>query len=572
MQEKAKKSKAKAIAARDLRDSQDPKAAFSVIRAREAPEMHIMAPLLDQGIAFFMSHYSVGIDQPPVSSEAYHKHLSTDGFHPLVATSMTALGVAGIANLYMDSRLKREAMRWYLNAIKMANAAISSPKEVKSDTTLVAVNLLGMFEATFNDQSLDGWSNHVDGAASLVKMRGIDQFSTPAGQRMYLHTIGLLTMNCMGKGIALPDYVSEMNNEVMNYLDVKDPRYAFFFLHVKTIDLRARILKEKDQNLAEIVDCALELDDIAKNIFQDVGTDWSYEEVPNECQPGVFADFYHIYPTHATAQTWNWVRYNRIYFHDIIRNCILAGFTTVPPTLVGSRYHDQLAESTRLLYKIQSDIIASMPQFLQDVPMYPPPRLDPQSPRPEDTSTVLTGPSPSDTPTTPSFSRSTTPSSFRGPPTPQAPNGTKVFHHNFRGDSVPVVNHLLSNGAVQDRIPIVRISGGYSTVWALYVAGSMPLATPRSQDYVYTCLARIEREFGINQARVLGNALQIKRTLDGYGATAFGICPQYLPHIEGPYVPFQGMGTKVGYAGPELLMDAGFQAGLPSPGTAQPTY
>jgi hypothetical protein len=75
----------------------------------------------------------------------------------------------------------------------------------------------------------------------------------------------------------------------------------------------------------------------------------------------------------------------------------------------------------------------------------------------------------------------------------------------------------------------------------------MPLASSESQDHVYTCLTRVEREFGINQARVLANALQYKRRLASKGAIAFGICPQYLPVDGGPYFPEQDLENKVGH-------------------------
>lgn len=57
----------------------------------------------------------------------------------------------------------------------------------------------------------------------------------------------------------------------------------------------------------------------------------------------------------------------------------------------------------------------------------------------------------------------------------------------------------------------------------------MPTATPQSQDYVQTCLERIEKEFGIKQAKVLRLALRKKRMLDRVGRGETGICTMYLP-------------------------------------------
>jgi hypothetical protein len=475
------------------------------------PMLTLLAPLVDQGMSFFMANYAVGIDQPSITSKTYNQHLSTDGFHPLVATTMTALGIAGVANVYMDPELKREATRWYLKAIRMANAALASPQEVRSDTTLVAINLLTMFEATSNEDSFSGWSNHVDGASLLIKLRGTDQVHTAAKRRLYLHTVGLLTINCMGKGISMPKYVHKINKEMLEHLNTNDPRTAFFFLHLQTADLRAHILNHTPVDLVKIIDEAARLDAEAAAIFENTGVEWNYDTVP--CfgnVPGVFGHYYHVYHTHSAAQTWNWVRYNRIYFHDIIRNCILAGFAMSPPPLVGPKYATLLGSSTQTLQHLQAEIIASMPQFLHDTPMV--------------------------TPHDPSHVFSATPPLQSNPATPTTRN-TSVNHmdffRNFQQESVDVPTDLLNRDSSIDRLPLVRVSGGYSSVWALYVAGSMPTASAVSQDFVLHCLDRIEREFGIMQASVFAKALRFKRQLDNSGEIPLSLCPQYLPPDDG---------------------------------------
>ncbi|KAE8840730.1 hypothetical protein PTNB85_04129 [Pyrenophora teres f. teres] len=527
VQAKAKRSKAKAITIRDAQDSRDPREAYLHIMGKQVPQIGMTTTLIDQGLSFFMSYYCTGIDQPPVQSDAFQKHLSTHGFHPLVATSMTALGIAGVANLHMDSRLKREATRWYLDAIKMINKALSCPSDVKSDSTLTSVNLLGLFEATFNDSTLDGWSNHVDGAASLIRLRGVEQFKTSAGMRMYLHTVGLLTMNCMGKNIHISQYIHDLNTEVMKHVDRDDPRNRFFFLHIRTIDLRARILSKETCSLTEMIHSALKLDNVAANIFKDQGPKWNYDVIRCAKQKNIFEDFYHVYPTATAAQTWNWVRYNRIYFHDIIRNSILAGFAAIPPTLVGPKYHEQLEISTRTLYKLQSDIMASMPQFLHDVPGVVP-----------NTTTDWMGDIPVRVPASRAPRSSFTPS--RGYQT-----ALKSLDQNFRDDSIRIFRGIVGDGSTEARLPIVRVAGSYSTVWALYVAAVMQIASPESQDFVHNCMTRIVREFGLNQAKVLSDALLIKRRMANESAIGFSICPQYLPPSGGPYVPSPGSESKL---------------------------
>jgi hypothetical protein len=545
VQAKVKKAKAKAIAARDQRDAHEMTAMSTVAHA--PPVGHHIVPLLvDQGINFFLSYHALGLDQPLVTTEAYHQHLSTDGFHPVVATTMAALGIAGVANLYLDPSLKRVASRWYLKAIKMVNVAISSSHEVRNDSTLVAVNLLSMFEALTNNSSLSGWSSHVEGAASIVKARGINQFSTPAGRRMYLHTMGLLTMNQMGKGEPMPDYIRDLNDEIIGYLDMEDPRNAFFFLHMKTNDFRAHIIRQRSPDLRNIIERAIELDTLALSIFEKAGAEWLYETVPYSREmPGVFGDEYHVYPAHATAQTWNWVRYNRIYYHDIIRNTILAGMAKSPPVFNGLRYTELLRKSTRTLAQLQSDILASMPQFLHDTPMTVPDISTPSGYLSSSQSVqARTVPSSTqympNTPYTASPSLSPT-SSAASPGSGFIGAGHKQFFENFKNDTMLPINHSAASDSIPERLPIIRVSGGYSTLWALYVAGSMPTASIESQEFVLHCFGRIEREFGINQAKVLSKALMVKRQMVHGRDTAFSLCPSYLP---------QGTGSEVSWNDP----------------------
>ncbi|KAF2623091.1 hypothetical protein BU25DRAFT_401265 [Macroventuria anomochaeta] len=527
---KAKKAKAKAIALRDARyassrpssTSSEGLVPFPFVTqgpygkaspGKESPGIMLLAPLIDQGIAYFMSHYAIGLDQPSIYSEAYNKHLATNGFHPLVATSMTALGLAGVANIYQDSALKGRATRWYLDAIKMTNNAITHPNEVTSDTTLLAITLLGMFEATSNEYTFHAWSEHVAGAASLVKMRGMDQFATPAGRRLYLHAIGLLTMNCLGEGTALPAYVHKMNEEIMKHSDGTDPRNRFFFFQQDVVNLRADILGDPAMSLQSILDRALELDAVAEGVFRDAGPEWSYEEATlANLSPFVFGDTYHIYPSHATAQTWNWVRYTKIYIHDIIRNTILAGLATSPPVFTGAHHLQHLARSIEQLQKVQSDILASVPQFLHDTPKIAPPAD-----------------------AYPTHSIAGPP--FETDPSPHPPSGPfskphKLFFENFRNENIFTDPSLVSSDDITDRLPVVRISGGHSTLWALYIAGSMPTAERATQEFIIGCLGRFEREFGIMQAKVLAAALRLKMVRP----EADGICPSYLPRQSAPYV------------------------------------
>ncbi|KAL1596606.1 hypothetical protein SLS60_009254 [Paraconiothyrium brasiliense] len=525
VERKAHKAKAKALIARDEREKAE-KARRAVVRMQEAIGAPLLCPLIDRGIAFFMMNYAAGIDQPPISSAAYNQHLSTHGFHPVVATAMTALGLAGTANLFMDSGLKREATAWYLDALKMTNKALTKPSEAKSDNTLLATMLLSVFESTHNEFSFQGWLQHVQGSSSLIRMRGLAQFQTPAGRRMYMQTVGLLAMKCMGMGIALPQFVHEFNKEVEKWEDSHDPGNRFFHVHIKAIDFRADILNHRVTDLQTIVDRAIEIDEEAKKVFEAVGSEWNYlVETCDAGTPGVFGTEYHIYPHLASAQTWNWLRYIRIYIHDILRNALIAGFSSTPPIFVGKKYMELLTDSTETLYKMQSDIFASMPQYLHDTPKVPPTWCDyTYTWAPTSTRECLIPPSTGNTPSTYTLSSSPTKiamgaTKWGTPARPTSPSGSpKTFISNFRENKISsTIPEFRAPAIAKEQLPIIRVSGGYSSLWALYIAGSTPIASSEAHAFVLRSLERVATEFGINQARVFASALRTKIELERTG-------------------------------------------------------
>jgi hypothetical protein len=509
VKEKAQKSKAKALAKRDEQEKKE-RARIAIVRVQESIGLPLLSPLIDQGVSFFMMNYAVGLDQPTIQSNAYNRHLSTFGFHPLIATSMTALGLAGISNICLDAKFKREAMLWYSKALQMTNAALASPTEVTSDNTLFATLLLSTFEATTNESTLSGWSSHVSGTEALLRMRGKKQFNTRAGRRMFKQAIGLVTMNCMGMGKAVPDYVHAMNKELEKHEDLDHPGTKYYYLHLDVVNFRASVSQSKIKDLSAIIDRALELDKAAKHIFDDTGPEWEFQVVDTDAgTPGVFGTSYHIYPHLASAQVWNWVRYNRIYIQDIVRNCLIAGFGTIPPAFTGTRYVQLLQESQEILYQMQYDILASIPQHLHDTPknfkQYMPDSASSKSSSLDDSLRVM--------------ELSSSP----------APGSSKFFWSNFQDEDNRLANMNL--GVFEDKIPVVRIAGGYSSVWSLFIVGTTPISTPESQAYVIRSLERVSNEFGINQAKVLSDAVRLKAHLDATGRTEFKIVPDYLPAL-----------------------------------------
>ena len=120
---------------------------FSDLMCRE-----LSTPVEEQATCFFFQNYVLD------DFKGYYRYVpsvySTLPAGCALAEAITSLGMAGIANSKKDTRLMINANFKYTSALRTVNAALRDPCEAKTDQTLVAVMLLGLFEVrSFRIQS-----------------------------------------------------------------------------------------------------------------------------------------------------------------------------------------------------------------------------------------------------------------------------------------------------------------------------------------------------------------------------------------------------------------------------------
>lgn len=89
---------------------------------------------------------------------------------------------AGARNQYAD-----KALNEYTHALTGTNRALRDPEAQKTDSTLAAVLLLGLFEnLTAKQLGMSAWGSHIEGAIQLVKQRGRKQLRTRTGLLLFI--------------------------------------------------------------------------------------------------------------------------------------------------------------------------------------------------------------------------------------------------------------------------------------------------------------------------------------------------------------------------------------------------
>ena len=324
--------------------------------------------------------------------------------------------------------------------------------------------LLSVFETmTGRQRSLSAWKTHINGAAALIKVRGPEQLASLGGVRLFTQATASLMVSCLGVGIALPEHILELHAKVAEHADLSDPMWRYYDTMVTLTNFRAHVRCGIISNPREILARALEIDSAALSICADAPGDYEYETIYTDAEPEtVLVGFYHVYQDYMAATIWNGMRTIRIMVQEEVRDALLKLHSSRPSSFTNEQYTTQSQTSTNILYQLQCEIIASVPQHL-------------------------------------GYAASKSISS-------RVSAHTFPWSH-FNTRPVNPFHSLNSNSAGP---PMIRVFGGYSLPWALYVAGAVDIATEPVRKWVIGTLKGIGRSMGIQQAMVLADRLEEK--------------------------------------------------------------
>ncbi|EME85043.1 uncharacterized protein MYCFIDRAFT_88647 [Pseudocercospora fijiensis CIRAD86] len=387
-----------------------------------------------------------------------------DGNGCLLA-AIKALGTAGVIKRTAPRpSADPEARKHYLTALQLTNSALRSPDDVKRDSTLLAIVILGIFEAVSGfQQNLDTWRDHVNGAASLLQLRGRDQFKTQTGCRLYLQTVLNLIISCLSRRIPIPDHVRVVHKIAEQYIpDPKDSVWRFTIASMRLADLNARLLPGNfpisSTQAPHIVEDALALYAEIESALADAPGDWKPRLV-GATGPVVYADYYYVFDSYLVAQMFCGMCSYRIMLIDILRkavaNCRTTGYKLPPQQL------EQVQYCLGSLRQLQMAILAVVPQHLEDRFKIVHSKL------PEGTQDLTC-------------------------------TGFRIRDHNpFRG--------ICSEGR---ELPFVRMAGGFQIQFPIFTAGASDAPGGPIRTWVIGMLKLLGQSIGIQQAFVLASQLE----------------------------------------------------------------
>jgi hypothetical protein len=189
--------------------------------AGNSPAPTIHPSVEERGINYFFANFVAAQNGPSRGHFHYlHQVTSDGGLDDCLKASLVAAGLAGLANVSKSSQLMSHARKEYTSALRNINAALESPADSTKDSTLVSIVVLAIFETTAGafQLSLKAYTQHINGAAALIKLRGRSQLNNRVGIAIFFQVTSHLLISCVQRELPMPAEITELRDEAFGKL------------------------------------------------------------------------------------------------------------------------------------------------------------------------------------------------------------------------------------------------------------------------------------------------------------------------------------------------------------------
>ncbi|PSR84128.1 hypothetical protein BD289DRAFT_434678 [Coniella lustricola] len=434
------------------------------------------------GINYFLANYVLSSSGPCPGFLNYTSDIlaNAQGDQELAQAAVSAAGLATLASTSKAPRMMRRARTAYNNAISRVNRALADPSRISSDTTLFAVLVLGLFESITccGQESLDAWKNHINGAASLLVRRGTAQFATPMGLRLFGEAVAHVLTLCSRYGQPVPPRIRFLRVEMERRsgdgssvsCTYRGPSWTLGTAHIEVMDLYHRVNPDAQETAflqdewETLLSQAAALERRLESLVADLPVSWRFKIVTDpEASPEiVHGGIYHIYYNSWVAKVWDGIRACRIILNQAIYCLLLREGLTWAPHMVYNDGHDVANNNNKNNNSTGSGAYAGMLQRISS------------------TTTQMRDGILASVPQMLGF----------------------VDVHQSDGQQARLDTFKLSSHCT------VPASGAYFVLWYLFLAGSLPINTAETRDWVVRRLRGIQTATGIQKAGYLADVLE----------------------------------------------------------------
>lgn len=295
-------------------------------------------------------------------------HWSSVADQHIVQTAVLPVAIAALSHSLKHPQLLDQARNQYSIALSATNDALSKPEWAIRNSTLLSILLLAMYEAlTFRGhKSPRNWIMHVNGLATVLKLREQGACHDEFGEKLTLHAGNHIMSNCAQQSIPIPRHVQGFQQRRLTTLGPHTLPGEIGNLIEEVAILSTNIKGMSATN--SVIEC-LRLDCITETAMRRLRITSPYTVLPKTGILGlIYGDQGHVhqYSSQNAARQWNNMRAIRLVLHEWIYRTTRGGegCATGSPSPQDPLFDiwDQLPKRALLDFeKTLGDILASIP-------------------------------------------------------------------------------------------------------------------------------------------------------------------------------------------------------------------
>lgn len=328
--------------------------------------------------AFFLKNFAI----PPRQRDSIRGYLEvlfpiyqSAAPESLVHQATHAVALASLSNGFKTRILRMEAQKLYGKALREVGEAIKDPVRARSDELLISILLFSLYEAiTATGDSRVAWTHHINGAVSLVKLRGEEQLKNPQSRHLFRAVRSSMLTSSIIQGKMIDDFPAPGGWACDDDGDLNAAnRLTLICLKLPNIKRYAQDLLAREKTPAVVnemmalIRTAKEIDSQLEHWALTVPDEWEYHTVEycREEPKDVYKSQYWRGPIHEyydlnVANIINDYRISRIFCQAVILGCI-----SVLPLQAQTEATDRVsAQATYLTQQMVDDFSSSVPFLL----------------------------------------------------------------------------------------------------------------------------------------------------------------------------------------------------------------
>lgn len=242
-----------------------------------------------------------------------------------ISLSIDAASLAFLSHHIASPSAQIMGRRKYVTALSKINKVLQDPKVAQQASTLEASLLLDLFEKITDSKSnnIVAQRAHVDGALTLVKLRGLHKITDPGGLKALTRLALSAVVISITAGDDLPKEIFEFREHTAKFVDVSHPKWRLTGITLSITTLVSNITKNCLKAEERIHEC-VQLERKLGIIDREASPKWSYKRYyvkEGEYNDKTLNGYYDVYASRLNTQMWNVLRFMRIILCDEIIEC-----------------------------------------------------------------------------------------------------------------------------------------------------------------------------------------------------------------------------------------------------------